>query len=265
MIFESVFLSLRFLRNLISPCCLWASSTNGNWGEEGKSPIHIHAPPTSRIIPLAAFDTGTSSGVVLRMEADGVSFFELTKLLRTGGLHPRVPPRDTTIPGALDGALVERRHMARGENAARCLRRKQAGNRQSLPDRSGTGVMNGAATPHELSQWFNSSEERPEPCEGPKGKKSPAGCVALPHIIYTEGRSTHPAFPEVSSRARPATGRGDGEVRLRLAVIPGPRQRSPESRGSEMECYLHRPITMMRTITKFPSLDSGLRFAPFPE
>lgn len=46
----------------------------------GKSPISIHASGFSSIILLAAFDTGTSSGVVLERKADGVSSLKPAKL-----------------------------------------------------------------------------------------------------------------------------------------------------------------------------------------
>ena len=45
----------------------------------------IHASQTSAIILLAAFDTGTSSGVVLRMKADGELLRVVDEAARMGG------------------------------------------------------------------------------------------------------------------------------------------------------------------------------------
>ena len=98
----------------------------------------IHTPPTSPIIPLAAFDTGTSSGVVLEMKADGVSSVELT-----GSMDGRAPPKGSPSgyydPGRAGRCASGTKTHGRRRKCCTSLRRKQAGNRQSLPDRSGTG------------------------------------------------------------------------------------------------------------------------------
>ena len=78
----------------------------GATGMSDASDKLIQASYSSPIITLAAFDTGTSSGVVLEMKADGVSFVELM-----GSADRRAP--HLARPGSSSSATGPRIQSAR--------------------------------------------------------------------------------------------------------------------------------------------------------
>ena len=151
----------------------------------------IHACSSHNTISLAAFDTGTSSGVVLRMEADGVSSVELT-----GSMDGRAPPKGSPSgyydPGRAGRCASGTKTHGRRRKCCTSLRRKQAGNRQGLPDRSGTGG----------------------------GQKIAGGMCGTCHILNYQKAGPHILRSLLFEMARRESGRGAGKVRAFFTAPP---------------------------------------------
>ena len=152
---------------LLSPSHLWIPGLASRSRKDDSQVTYPRFSSLSYSQPRR-FQSGTSSGVVLEMGAVGVSFVKLTGFA-DGVAPPKGSPSGYYDPGRIGRCASGRKTDGRRRKCCTSLRRKQAAN----------------------GSVFRTEAERVGV------KKSPAGCVALPHTILTEGRSTHPAFPDL--------------------------------------------------------------------